>query len=39
MKYIYDESGKKIAEYFESSSIEDIQKDYLEKFFIEKEGR
>ncbi len=31
MKYIYDESGKKIAEYFESSSIEDIQKDYLDK--------
>lgn len=31
MKHIYDESGKKIAEYFDSSSAEDIQKDYLDK--------
>ena len=31
MKHIYDESGKKIAEYFDSSSAEDIQKDNLDK--------
>ena len=31
MKHIYDESGKKIAEYFDSASAEDIQKDYLDK--------
>ncbi|WP_435309690.1 hypothetical protein [Sebaldella termitidis] len=31
MKFIYDQAGKRIAEYFDSSSIEDIQKDYLDK--------
>ena len=31
MKFIYDQAGKRIAEYFDSSSTEDIQKDYLDK--------
>ena len=31
MKFIYDQAGKRIAEYFDSSSIEDIKKDYLDK--------
>ena len=31
MKFIYDHNGRRIAEYFDSSSTEDIQKDYLDK--------
>ena len=35
MKFIYDQAGKRIAEYFDSSSTEDIQKDYVGmKIFI-----
>ena len=31
MKFIYDKDGKRIAEYHDSASAEDIQKDYLDK--------
>ena len=35
MKFIYDENGKRIAEYHDSASAEDIQKDYHNmKIFI-----
>ena len=35
MKFIYDENGKRIAEYHDSASVEDIQKDYVGmKIFI-----